>query len=52
MLVGAVFTVLADLVARTVMIPEELPVGIVTALVGGSFFVWLLRRDGRREGSR
>lgn len=51
-LVGAVFTVLADLVARTVMIPEELPVGIVTALVGGPFFVWLLRRDGRREEPR
>ncbi|SFM60307.1 iron complex transport system permease protein [Pseudonocardia ammonioxydans] len=51
-LVGAVFTVLADLVARTVMIPEELPVGIVTALVGGPFFVWLLRRDGRREDPR
>lgn len=51
-LVGALFTVLADLVARTVVIPEELPVGIVTALVGGPFFVWLLRRDGRREGAR
>lgn len=51
-LVGALFTVLADLVARTVAIPQELPVGIVTALVGGPFFVWLLRRDGRREGAR
>ncbi|WP_308816512.1 FecCD family ABC transporter permease [Pseudonocardia alni] len=51
-LVGALFTVLADLVARTVVIPEELPVGIVTALVGGPFFVWLLRRDGRRESAR
>ncbi|BBG04962.1 MULTISPECIES: FecCD family ABC transporter permease [Pseudonocardia] len=51
-LVGAVFTVLADLVARTVISPEEIPVGIVTALVGGPFFVWLLRRDGRREVAR
>ncbi|MFP5019573.1 FecCD family ABC transporter permease [Pseudonocardia phyllosphaerae] len=51
-LVGALFTVLADLMARTVISPQELPVGIVTALVGGPFFVWLLRRDGRREESR
>ncbi|WP_308259462.1 iron ABC transporter permease [Pseudonocardia sp. H11422] len=48
-LVGAVFTIAADLVARTVISPQELPVGIVTALVGGPFFVWLLRRDTRRE---
>lgn len=51
-LVGAVFTILADLAARTVISPEELPVGIVTALVGGPFFVWLLRRDARREAGR
>lgn len=50
-LVGAVFTITADLVARTVISPQELPVGIVTALVGGPFFVWLLRRDTRRENS-
>ncbi|MFD4407261.1 FecCD family ABC transporter permease [Nocardia sp. NPDC058499] len=47
-LVGAMFTIAADLAARTVMIPEEIPVGIVTALVGGPFFVWLLRRTGSR----
>lgn len=41
---GAAFLVLADLVARTVLGPGELPVGIVTALVGGPFFLVLLRR--------
>lgn len=41
---GAAFLVLADLVARTVLGPGELPVGIVTALVGGPFFLMLLRR--------
>lgn len=46
--IGAAFTIAADLAARTVMIPQEIPVGIVTALVGGPFFVWLLRRTGRR----
>jgi iron complex transport system permease protein len=41
---GAAFLVLADLVARTVIAPAELPVGIVTALVGAPFFLVLLRR--------
>ena len=41
-LFGATFTVLCDLAARTVMAPVELPVGIITALIGGPFFLWLL----------
>jgi len=41
---GATFMVVADLFARTVIAPAELPVGIVTALVGGPFFLVLLRR--------
>ncbi|WP_404933972.1 FecCD family ABC transporter permease [Nitratireductor sp. L15S-10] len=49
-LLGASFTIGADLVARTVIAPLELPVGIVTALVGGPFFIWLLRRDARGLG--
>ena len=49
---GAVFLVLADTVARTVAAPLELPIGVVTALVGAPFFLWLMRRDGaaRRGG--
>ncbi len=46
-LAGAAGLVLADLVARTALAPRELPVGAVTALVGGPFFLWLLRRRGR-----
>jgi iron complex transport system permease protein len=42
--VGAVFLVLADAVARSVLGGAELPVGIVTAFVGVPFFLWLLRR--------
>lgn len=41
-LFGAAFTVVCDLAARTVMAPLELPVGIITALIGGPFFLWLL----------
>jgi iron complex transport system permease protein len=48
MLVGAIFLVLADLLARTLLAPTEIPVGILTAFVGGPFFLWLLRRE-RRE---
>jgi iron complex transport system permease protein len=47
MLVGAAFLVLADLVARTVASPTELPVGIITAFCGAPFFLYLLQR-GRR----
>ncbi|HEX5216413.1 MAG TPA: iron ABC transporter permease [Vicinamibacterales bacterium] len=42
--VGAAFLVACDVVARTVFAPMELPVGIVTALIGGPFFLWLLLR--------
>ncbi len=47
-LIGAVFLLWADIAARTVMAPEDIPVGIVTGLVGGVFFVWLLRRKQTR----
>ncbi|NXY92974.1 iron ABC transporter permease [Streptomyces sp. BR123] len=47
---GAVFLLLADLIARTAAAPEEIPVGVVTALAGGPFFLWMLRRSTRTEG--
>jgi iron complex transport system permease protein len=43
-LFGGAFLVVCDLIARTVMAPIELPVGIVTAMIGGPFFLWLLLR--------
>ena len=43
-IVGAGFLILADLAARTVASPTELPVGIITALAGVPFFLYLLRR--------
>ena len=42
-LFGALLLLLADTVARTVMAPSEIPVGIITAAVGGPFFLYLLR---------
>ncbi len=48
-LLGATLLLVADLVSRTVVAPAELPVGVVTALVGGPFFLWLVIRDRRRD---
>lgn len=44
-LVGAVYLVVVDLFSRTVNRPNELPLGILTALFGAPFFLWLLRRN-------
>ena len=41
---GAAFLVSCDVAARTVMSPMELPVGVITAMLGGPFFLWLLTR--------
>jgi iron complex transport system permease protein len=46
-LAGAGFLVIADLLARTVASPRELPVGIITALIGAPVFLYLLRRSGK-----
>ncbi|UED82928.1 FecCD family ABC transporter permease [Streptomyces profundus] len=51
-LVGAVFMVWADLLARTVAAPRELPLGVITALVGVPVFVTLMRRRGYLFGGR
>ncbi len=44
-LLGAALMLAADVAARTVVIPAELPIGILTALIGGPFFLWLLLRQ-------
>lgn len=43
-LIGGIFLVLTDLLARSVMAPTEIPVGVVTALIGSPFFIYLLRK--------
>ena len=48
-LLGASLLLGADLIARTLVAPAELPIGIVTAVIGGPFFIYLLQR-GRRPG--
>jgi iron complex transport system permease protein len=48
-LIGALVMVLADMISRTVVLPSELPVGIVTAMMGAPFFIHLLRKNQRRN---
>lgn len=47
-LLGGALLLGADLLARTIVAPAELPIGIVTALLGAPFFLWLLLRDRKR----
>jgi len=44
---GAIFLILADIIARTVLAPAEVPIGVITAIVGAPFFLYLLRRRKR-----
>jgi iron complex transport system permease protein len=46
-LAGAIFLIAADLLARTIAAPEEIPIGVITALCGAPFFLYLLRRKKR-----
>jgi iron complex transport system permease protein len=45
-LFGGAFLVVCDLAARTLLAPLEIPVGVITAMLGGPFFLWLLVRKG------
>ena len=47
---GALLIAVGDLVARTAVPLADLPIGMITSLVGGPFFLWLLVRTRRRAG--
>ena len=44
-LFGGTFLIWCDTIARTIISPAELPVGVITSLIGGPFFIWLLIRQ-------
>ena len=46
-LTGAIFLILADVIARTALAPTEIPIGVITAICGAPFFLYLLRRRKR-----
>ncbi len=47
-LLGAILLVIADTISRTIVAPAEMPVGIITSLIGGPFFLWLLLNNTLR----
>jgi iron complex transport system permease protein len=49
-LAGAAILVIADLIARTAAAPAEIPLGVLTSLVGSPFFFWQLRRTRASQG--
>jgi iron complex transport system permease protein len=46
-LAGATTLLIADLLARIIFAPQEIPIGVITALAGAPFFLWILRRSQR-----
>jgi iron complex transport system permease protein len=51
-LAGAIFLIWVDLLARLVVAPQELPIGIITALLGAPFCIWLMRRGSTALGGQ
>ena len=52
LLTGGTFLILADLLARILIAPQELPIGVVTALIGAPVFAYLLIRERFGRGNR
>jgi iron complex transport system permease protein len=50
LLTGAIFLVLVDIACRFAARPEDLPLGVVTAMLGGPYFLYLLHRRGSSQG--
>ena len=42
--IGAIFLLICDIIARIIVIPEELPIGIITSMIGAPFFIYILER--------
>lgn len=45
---GGIFLIIMDILARTVMAPSEIPIGVFTALCGGPYFIWLIKKKSKR----
>jgi len=51
-LMGGLLLLVADIFARSVIAPQELPVGVLTAVIGGGYLLWLMHRNQNQEGLR
>jgi iron complex transport system permease protein len=49
LLYGGMFLMVCDTFAKTILSPREIPVGVITSLVGGPFFIWLLNRKNNKS---
>ena len=49
-LAGGLFAMIADLISRVIIAPEELPIGVVSAFFGAPFFMYLIRKGNRGQG--
>lgn len=49
-LLGAIFLIISDVLARVIFTPREVPIGIITALIGGPFFLWLIKKKNYSFG--
>ncbi|MCO6040153.1 iron chelate uptake ABC transporter family permease subunit, partial [Enterobacter hormaechei] len=49
-LAGALLLLVADTVARTLVAPAEMPVGLLTSILGAPWFLWLIFRRGEQHG--
>lgn len=50
LLYGGIFLVICDTLSRSILPVQEIPVGVITALIGGPFFIWLLNKRSRANG--
>lgn len=50
--IGSIFLLLCDIIARIVIVPEELPIGIITSLIGAPFFIYILERKKYAFGGK
>lgn len=51
-LIGAIFLVWADVIARAAFSPKEIPIGIITSIIGGPFFLWLISKNEYSFGGK
>lgn len=46
-LLGGIFLMIADVLSRTLLVPKEIPTGIIIAIIGAPYFLWLMHRSNK-----
>ncbi len=50
--IGSILMVITDTIARTILSPQEVPIGVITAFLGGPFFLYLMQKSTYRFGGK